>query len=255
MLSPRWIVSPVIAILAVIMVAGVTSALQLPEGVLGGLTIAALPIGFLVPFFLLKGKNEADLGDIEGIRRRLTQDTDETGNPGFALLREYHAQGLAQAKVSFWFSLVFASIGFAIIATGLGITFLGPEDKNGSFIMTVAKPSVALISGTIIDAVAALFFVQSNKARQLMTEFFDKLRIDRKLDEALRLTDEIQDKTISGNLRAMMALRFVDLNVDLPTLQSILLLGRDPTAEDRAKRAAEIASIAEASDVTKLRAG
>jgi hypothetical protein len=33
----------------------------------------------------------------------------------YLLLREYHAQGLAQSKFSFWFSLVFASIGFAVI--------------------------------------------------------------------------------------------------------------------------------------------
>jgi hypothetical protein len=35
--------------------------------------------------------------------------------------------------------------------------------------------------------VSALFFVQSNRARNLMTAFFDKLRQDRSLEEALRL--------------------------------------------------------------------
>jgi len=33
----------------------------------------------------------------------------------YILLREYHAQGIAQSKISFWFSLVFAALGFGVI--------------------------------------------------------------------------------------------------------------------------------------------
>ena len=99
--------------------------------------------------------------------------------PQYALLREYHAQGLSQSRISFWFSLVFASLGFAIIAFSI-VLF---TQQSGDTWSGAGKPLFALVAGTIIDAVSALFFVQSNKARQLMTEFFDKLRTDRKLNE------------------------------------------------------------------------
>jgi hypothetical protein len=158
------------------------------------------------------------------IRERLEDKGHDAGFRQYALLREYHAQGLAQSRVSFWFSLTFASIGFAVIALGVGIVLQREEPSGESMLQTIAgagKPALTIISGTIIDAVAALFFVQSNKARQLMTEFFDKLRTDRKLDEALRLADAITDPNISGRLKALLALHFVDVKVDPPMLQEV----------------------------------
>ena len=116
------------------------------------------------------------------IRSRLEAVGAEASYRQYALLREYHAQGLAQSRVSFWFSLTFASIGFAVIALAVGL-FLEATPAGTGWLDNAGKPVFTLVSGTVIDAVAALFFVQSNKARQLMTEFFDKLRIDRKLDE------------------------------------------------------------------------
>jgi hypothetical protein len=122
----------------------------------------------------------------------------------FALLREYHAQGLAQSKISFWFSLVFASIGFAvIIAAVLTIDPAAPVSIAG-------KTGLSMIAGTIIDAVAALFFVQSNKARQLMVDFFDRLRKDRKLEESLKVASQIKDPLLSSRLAVVMALNLAD---------------------------------------------
>ena len=34
----------------------------------------------------------------------------EAADKQYLLLREYHAQGLAQSKISFWFSLIFAAL-------------------------------------------------------------------------------------------------------------------------------------------------
>jgi hypothetical protein len=80
-----------------------------------------------------------------------------------------------------------------------------------------------LVAGTVIDAVAALFFVQSNKARQLMVEFFDKLRVDRKLDEALALISKIEDKSISGRVRGIIAMNFSEVPLDQNILKAMFL--------------------------------
>jgi hypothetical protein len=124
----------------------------------------------------------------------------------YALLKEYYAQGLAQSKISFWFSLIFASLGFGVIITAL-LTI----DRDAS-ITQQGQSIAALVAGTIIDSVSALFFVQSNRARQLMTEFFDKLRIDRKLDESLNLVEAIADKELQGRMQALLALNFVEVD-------------------------------------------
>jgi len=145
-----------------------------------------------------------------------------TGSPGgpgdkqFVLLSEYHAQGLAQSRISFWFSLVFAGLGFAVIATAL--LTMKPEVS----LTQQARPFISIVSGVITEAVSALFFVQSNKARSLMIEFFDKLRADRKLEEALRLASDLPDAMLQSRLRVLLALKFVDRKSTDEFLSSIL---------------------------------
>jgi hypothetical protein len=84
----------------------------------------------------------------------------------------------------------------------------------------------------IIEAVSALFFVQSNKTRQLMTEFFDKLRSDRKLDESLQLMANIPSDVISSRLRAVVALHFAEVKLDHESIKYLL-------ADDEKKRTTE----------------
>jgi len=75
----------------------------------------------------------------------------------YLLLKEYHAQGIAQSKISFWFSLVFATLGFAVIVSGL-LAFQSDKDfskQAGSF--------VPIIAGTIIDASQVCFSFSRTK--------------------------------------------------------------------------------------------
>lgn len=41
-----------------------------------------------------------------------------------------------------------------------------------------------------------------------MSEFFDKLRIDRKLEESLRLCNDIENRDLRDRLRTLIALNF-----------------------------------------------
>lgn len=204
---------------------------------------SAIPIGAValsvVSAIVAMGRGKLKMGSFmvdfdrtaasEEIRSRLEAAGAQGGFRQYALLREYHAQGLAQSRISFWFSLTFASIGFAVIALAVGIFLQGSPPGSG-WLDSAGKPIFTLISGTVIDAVAALFFVQSNKARQLMTEFFDKLRTDRKLDEALKLADAITDPAVSSRLRALLALHFAEVSVELPLFESVVRtqLGEKP---------------------------
>ena len=63
-------------------------------------------------------------------------------------LAKYYAQVLAQSKTSFWFSLIFASIGFLVIVFAV---FSYTSSTLGTSV-------VQLSAGVVIDAVAALFF-------------------------------------------------------------------------------------------------
>lgn len=156
------------------------------------------------------------------VAANITEDIAKGDTPQTALMREYHTQGLSQSRISFWFSLIFASLGFAIIALAVGIFMEHESNPNAGWLDTAGKPIFTLISGTIIDAVSALFFVQSNKARQLMTDFFDKLRIDRKLDEALQLMAQIPDQVIQSRVKAIVALTFSEVIMNESVLTAML---------------------------------
>jgi hypothetical protein len=116
-----------------------------------------------------------------------------------------HTDGAAECRLlhlsgNSWISLAGTSVLYlfapnVIVAVGRGLCE-PPAIRRGCS-LRVARSSTlepfrepvvgraAIIWGTVIQAAYTLFVVQSNRARQLMTEFFDKLRVDRKLDEAL----------------------------------------------------------------------
>jgi hypothetical protein len=158
---------------------------------------------------------------VEETRQRISEPSPATDtiDKQYLLLKEYHAQGLAQSKISFWFSLIFASLGFLVIVTAIfTIERQTPLASQGRTLIT-------LIAGTIIDAVSALFFVQSNKARQLMVDFFDRLRNDRKLDESLRLAAGISDPILQNRLHSLLALNFAEIKPTDGFLSSVLGIG------------------------------
>jgi hypothetical protein len=172
-------------------------------------------------------KFEAKLREAAAAARHAIPGPPQLSEQQYVLIQEYHAQGIAQSKTSFWFSLIFASLGFSVIMLGV-VLFLSGEASEAS-IATMQKPAFTLISGTVIDAVAALFFVQSNRARQLMSEFFDKLRVDRKLDECLKLANDIDDPKIQSSLKAVLALSFAEVGSASQMLPSVLGSSNAPT--------------------------
>ena len=113
-------------------------------------------------------------------------------------LANYYNQALSRARVSFWFSLVFASLGFCVIIFAF-ITH-APGDIGG----TVIK----VASGAIIDAVSSLFFIQSNAAQKSMGEFFEKLRLDRLNAEAREMIREIEAGPMRDELRGQLILKY-----------------------------------------------
>jgi hypothetical protein len=113
-------------------------------------------------------------------------------------LANYYSQILAQSKVSFWFSLIFASLGFAVIVVA---AFLYKDTNTGA---TFAQ----FIAGIVMDTVAGLFFVQSRNAQKSMGEFFDKLRKDRAQVESRNLCEAIQSEQAKDALRVHLALYY-----------------------------------------------
>lgn len=117
-------------------------------------------------------------------------------------LSNYYNHALLRANVSFWFSLVFAAIGFGVII------FAFATHDRGDLWGTVVKAA----SGTVIDAVSTLIFVQSTNAQKSMSEFFEKLRLDRLNAEARGLIGEIANSERADQLRAQLVLKYAGID-------------------------------------------
>jgi hypothetical protein len=127
-------------------------------------TLAVLVAVLSMFIFLTKGSIQ--FGNIkfdfegksgERLKKEIEEKIAKGSSPQNALMQEYHEQGISQYRISFWFSLVFASIGFAIIALSVAIFLQGTNGKDG-WAESAGKPIFTLVAGTVIDAVAALFF-------------------------------------------------------------------------------------------------
>lgn len=90
-----------------------------------------------------------------------------------------------------------------------------------------------------------------------MSDFFDKLRADNKLTEAIRLSDSIEDPKIAASLKAYLSMHFAGIDVGVDGFRSVVRLpvqlstaaaksqARVPKDEVRAPVAAKSARLAE----------
>ena len=136
--------------------------------------------------------------DIEKLR--LFLETEQTRQ-----LIVYYREGILQARISFWYSIGAACLGFAFIVVGMVSLFVGA---------TTTSVQASIAAGTVVLAVAVLFFLQSNWARRLMTEFFDKLRAERQFNEALRLCAAVEDTRVRTQLEVRLSLFFAGIRDD-----------------------------------------
>lgn len=143
---------------------------------------------------------------------KIVKEPEKDGRPfEVKALSNYYNQALSRANISFWFSLIFASIGFGVII----FAFITHESGN------VVDTAIKVVSGTVIDAVSALFFVQTNNAQKSMSEFFEKLRLDRLNVEARELIGEIEDPERRDQLRAQLVIKYAGIEK--------LIIGSEPS--------------------------
>jgi len=117
-------------------------------------------------------------------------------------LARYYAQTLSQSKTSFWFSLVFASIGFLVIIAAVFLTGMN------------SLAALQAFAGVVMNAVAGLFFVQSQRAQVSMGAFFDKLRDDRLHLESRKMCEAIENDDRRDQMRITLGLAYAGLSSD-----------------------------------------
>ena len=139
------------------------------------------------------------------------QKAGETDLQHLGLIENYYSQALNQSKISFWFSLAGASIGFFVIILSV---LLYQDDRNGVALFS-------LISGVIIETVSVLFFTQTNRDQKRRSEFFENLRKDRLYKESITICDSVSDNKAKDALKIQIALSFAGINNSTQVANSI----------------------------------
>jgi hypothetical protein len=132
-----------------------------------------------------------------------------SGRDTYKILAKYSAQGLAQSQISFMVSIIFASLGFLVILGGVGVAIFANK--------STATAVIPVISGAVVDAVAGLFFTVNSRTQKVMVDFFDKLRSDRRVEDAMEIASKLPDSVMGSKLQALLALNFTQVN-DIPEL-------------------------------------
>lgn len=107
----------------------------------------------------------------------------------------YHEQRLSQSKWAFRLSFWGSIVGFLVIVQGI---------RNSTGLNNVEWAGI--ISGTVIEAVSALFYGLSNKANEKITEFFVELTKDSNIKSAISLCDKVKDNDVRDSLLVKLSL-------------------------------------------------
>jgi hypothetical protein len=130
------------------------------------------------------------------------------------LIRNYHEQALHQSKIQFWFSVIAASIGFIFILANVIIYFFNNEKI---YLLNI-------IPGIVMDAIAFMFFKQSNEVRHRAVEYFDRLRTDNQKQKSLDLVGKITNTKLKDLIYAQIAINMSGVNTTADDFSKIVSL-------------------------------
>jgi hypothetical protein len=156
-------------------------------------------------------------------------DKDELAKSRESFLFDFYRQALKQAETTFRMSVVFMSIGTVIVLAGgvLALVRFGNVGRDNIALLTA-------LSGVIIGSCGGAFAVHANRARKHLTTQAEKmeqdLQADRKLEQTLRLIDEVEDADLRDRLKSVAAMRVLDVGPD-PENVTHHLLARDQQRE------------------------
>lgn len=155
-------------------------------------------------------------------------DRDSLSKSRQAFLFDFYKQALKQAGTTFRLSVIFMTIGAAIVIAG-GILALTRFDAVGRDNITL----LTALSGVIIGSCGGAFAVHASRARKHLTEQAEKMerefQDDRRLEQTLRLIDEVEDPALRDRLKSVTAMRVLDLRPDPESVTEHLLASNEET--------------------------
>ncbi|WP_405668906.1 hypothetical protein OG379_39815 (plasmid) [Streptomyces sp. NBC_01166] len=136
-----------------------------------------------------------------------------------ALLIEYYAYGLTQARRSFSVSLTCSVVGGLVLIFGIGMAIFRAETTGDLYASVTAS-----VTGLLMAVIGTLFHRRADLALKHMESQTESLRQDMKVErdagQAIQLLEEVDDPALKAHLQAALILKFSAAK--LPELGGVL---------------------------------
>lgn len=136
-----------------------------------------------------------------------------------ALLIEYYAYGLTQARRSFSVSLSCSLLGGLVVLSGVGMAIFKAESTGDQYASITAS-----VAGLLMTVIGTLFHRRADLALKHMESQTQSLRQDMKVErdagQAIRLLEDVKDGALKAHLQAALILKFSAAK--LPELGGVL---------------------------------
>lgn len=140
-------------------------------------------------------------------------------------LHDYEVDQLGYATGGFWLGVAFA--GLAVLGLLTSLLWLNLDEPLAG----QSIPLIAIFSAFLCGGIAALFLLQAANTRKL----FEVLHRDRKISEAIRLTDDLIDPQVRARAQIALALQLAGVGaLDVAAMQ--VLARQAAERQQRAQR-------------------
>ncbi|MGV4983994.1 TRADD-N-associated membrane domain-containing protein [Streptomyces sp. NRAIS4] len=168
----------------------------------------------------------ASLGHADENADGTTAETPTADQKFAALLIEYYAYGLTQARRSFSVSLSCSVLGGLVLIAGVALAIFNANASGEQYASVVAS-----VAGLLTAAIGSLFHRRADLALKHMESQTQSLRQDMKVErdagEAIRLLGEVTDSRLKAHLQAALILKFSAAK--LPELDIVLKSAASPS--------------------------
>ncbi len=144
-----------------------------------------------------KKRKELEVSIAEALN---TNDTRNIANSNMKLIVKYYDQNLLQHRMTFFTTLIIASLGFITILMGL-LLFFNNEIENNTNIAYMTSAG-----GIIAELISVLFFSQNSKVMKQLKENHQSLKNGLDLETAISLAENLPEEDKNLEMKKIISL-------------------------------------------------
>ncbi|MGZ9651795.1 TRADD-N-associated membrane domain-containing protein [Bacillus cereus] len=130
----------------------------------------------------------------------------------------HQKQAIIHSRVQFYIGLLMSIVGFFLI---IYVVYTALRVNNALI------SSISILGSLILEAISLLFLKESQKLRQSAKEYHDNLSESNRHQEAIKVSNSIEDLEIKAAIQAQMALHLIGVASDNVDITKIMTAKKD----------------------------